>query len=179
MTVTRDKDPKAAEPVGGKVLGLSYRLAEDVIELKVPMQFKLKGRKGQKKVVELGVGELERTRRGEKPLCKREVLSFVMGAFDPLGSIGPARLQGKLLLRRLYGKGSPALDEDLFKEEWRLLVRWLMKLEEEAGVTMIRCVRLEGAIGEPSLAEFSDASASAMCAVVYVVCYATPTRKQG
>ena len=54
-----------------------------------------------------------------------------------------------------------------------------MKLEEETGVTMIRCVRLEGAIGEPSLAEFSDASASAMCALVYVVCYATPTRKQG
>ena len=108
MAVTGDKDSKAAEPVGGKVLGLSYKLAEDVIELKVPMQFKLKGRRGQKKVVELGVGELERTRRGKKPLSKREVLSFVMGAFDPLGSIGPALLQGKLLLRRLYAKGSPA-----------------------------------------------------------------------
>ena len=29
--------------MGGKVLGLSYKLAEDVIELKVPMQFKMNG----------------------------------------------------------------------------------------------------------------------------------------
>ena len=104
LAVTGDKDSKAAEPVEGKVLGLSYKLAEDVIKLKVPMQFKVKGRGGQKKVVELGGGELERIRRGERPLSKREALSFVMGAFDPLGYIGPVLLQGKLLLRRLYGK---------------------------------------------------------------------------
>ena len=27
MAVTGDKDPEAAEPLGGKVLGLSYKLA--------------------------------------------------------------------------------------------------------------------------------------------------------
>ena len=130
MAVTGDKDPKAAEPIGGKVLGLSYKLAEDVIELKVPMHFKVKGRGGQEKIVELGGGELERIRKGERTLSKREVLSFVMGAFDPLGYIRPALLQGKLLLRRLYGAGSPTWDEDLPKEEKRLWVRWLMELEE-------------------------------------------------
>ena len=31
MAVTGDKDPKSAEPIRGKVLGLSYKLAEDVI----------------------------------------------------------------------------------------------------------------------------------------------------
>ena len=173
MAVTGDKDPKAAEPVGGKVLGLSYKLAEDVIKLKVPMQFKLKGRRGQKKVMDLGGGELERIRRGERPLSKREVLSFVMGAFDPPGSNGPVLLQVKLLLWRVYGKGSPTWDKDLPKEERRLWVRWLMELEKESGVTMSRCVQPEGAIGELSLAGFSDASASAMCAVVYVVWDAT------
>ena len=109
MAVTGDKNPEAAEPVGGKVLGLSYKLAEDMIELKVPMQFKVKGRGGQKKVIELGKGELERIQRGERSLSKREVLSFVMGAFDPLGYIGPALLQGKMLLRRLYGEGQSHL----------------------------------------------------------------------
>ena len=95
-----------------------------------------------------------------------------MGACDPLGYIGPALLQGKLLLRRLYGEGSPNWDEDLPKEERKLWVRWLMELEEEAGVTMRRCVHSEGAIGEPSLAGFSHACA--MCAVVYLVWDATP-----
>ena len=133
------------------------------------MQYKVKGRGGQKKVVELGGGELERIRKGERPLSKREALSFVMGAFDPLGYIGPAQLQGRLLLRRLYGEGSPTWDEDLPKEERKLWVRWLMELVEEAGVTMSRCVRPEGVIGEPSLAGFSGVSASPMCGVVYVV----------
>ena len=53
----------------------------------------------------------------------------------------------------------------------------MMELEEEAGVTMSRCVRPEGAIGEPSLAGFSDASASAVCAVVYVVWDAAPQQE--
>ena len=150
-----------------------------MIELKVSMQFKLNGRKGQKKVVELGGQELDRIQRGERPLSKREALSFIIGAFDPLGYIGPALLQGKLLLRRLYGKGSPTWDKDLPKAERRLWVKWLMELEEEAGVTMSRCIRPEGAMGEPSLAVFSDKSVSAMCAVVYVVWDATPRQEAG
>ena len=131
MAVTGGKDPKAAEQMGEKVLWLSCKLAEGVIELKVPMQFKVKGRGGQKKVVELGGRELERIRKGERPLSKREVISFVMGAFDPLGYIGPVLLQGKLLIRRLYGAGSPTWDEDLPKEEKRLWVRWLREMEED------------------------------------------------
>ena len=42
---------------------------------------------------------------------------------------------------------------------------------------MSRCVRPEGAIGEPSLAGFSSASSSAMCAVVYVVWDAAPKQE--
>ena len=52
-----------------------------------------------------------------------------------------------------------------------------MELEEESGVTMSRCVWPEGAIGEPSLAGFSNASMSAMCAVVYVIRDAIPHQK--
>ena len=43
---------------------------------------------------------------------------------------------------------------------------------------MSKCVRLEGAIGEPSLAGFSDARASAMCAVIYVVWDAAPQQEE-
>ena len=63
MAATGGKDPKAAEQMGEEVLGLSYKLAEGLIELKVPMQFQVKGRGGQKKVVKMGGGELERIRK--------------------------------------------------------------------------------------------------------------------
>ena len=43
MAVTGDKDPKAAELVGGKVLRLCYKLAEDVIELKTPCSPRSRG----------------------------------------------------------------------------------------------------------------------------------------
>ena len=68
------------------------------------MQSKVKGRGGQKKVVELGGGELQRIRRGERPLSKREALSFVMGAFDPLGYIRPGEAPALKALWR--GKSS-------------------------------------------------------------------------
>ena len=73
------------------------------------------------------------------------------------------------MLCRLYGEGSPTWDEDLPKEDRKLWVTWLIEQEEVVGVTMSRFVRPEGAIGEPSLAGFSHACASAMCAVVYMV----------
>jgi hypothetical protein len=141
------------------------------------MQFKVEGRGGQKKVVKLGGRELERIRKGEIPLRKREVLSFVMEAFGPIGYIGPVLLQEKLLIRGLYGAGSPTWDEDLLKEDKRLWGMWPREMEEDAGVTMSRCVRPEGAIGETSLAGFSSASTSTTCTVVYIVWDATPQQE--
>ena len=47
------------------------------------MHFKVKGRGGQKKIVDLRGGELERICKGERTLSKREVLSFFIGAFNP------------------------------------------------------------------------------------------------
>ena len=169
MVVTGDQDPKSAEHLGGKVLGLSYRLAEDHLDLIVPMQFKVKSRASQKKVIKLSSEELERIRSGRRPFTKREALSFVMGAFDPLGYLGPALLPGKLLLRRLYGEGAPSWDDDLPAEEKEQWVAWLLQLAREGSVAMKRCVRPIGAKGEPILAGFCDASVSAMCAVLYVV----------
>ena len=60
-------------------------------------------------------------------------------------------------------------DTDLPKEEKEQWVGWLLELADETGVTMRRTVRPEGAIGDPVLAGFADASIEAMCAVVYCV----------
>ena len=44
MATTGDPRPEAATPLGYKVLGMSYKLAEDVFTLKIPIKFNMKGR---------------------------------------------------------------------------------------------------------------------------------------
>ena len=112
MVVTGDPDPTAAEPLGGKVLGLSYELAADKFSFAIPMQFHMKGRPRQKRLVTLTLEEIQRIQHGDRTFSRREALSFVMGVFDPLGYLGPALLPGRLLLRRLYGEGSVGWDQD-------------------------------------------------------------------
>ena len=48
MATTGDPRPEAATPLGGKVLGMGYKLAEYIFTLKVPLKFNMKGRGRQK-----------------------------------------------------------------------------------------------------------------------------------
>ena len=174
MVRTGDSRPEKAEPLGGKVLGMDYRLAQDEFVLKVPMKLHLKGRPRQKEEVILSQYFLEAIRRGERKFTRRMALSFTMGTFDPLGYLGPAILPGKLLLRRLYGEEAGSWDQDLPRLEREQWVSWLLSLAQEEGVNLKRSVRPTGAVGNPTLAGFSDASTNAICAVLYVV---WPTRE--
>ena len=169
MAVTGDSTPGAETPLGGKVLGLSYQLAQDKFTLQISMKFNIKGRARLKQEVELTSNELERLRKGERSFSKREALSFVAGTFDPLGCLGPALLTGRLLLRRLQGDKAVDWDSDLPEEEKRQWIGWHLELAQEASIAMKRTVRPQGAVGDPILAGFADASIEAMCAVVYSV----------
>ena len=169
MVRTGDPQPEAAAALGGKVLGVTYSLAEDKISYSLPMKFHLKKKKGNKVVVEISRAVLEDLKRGRRQLSRREALSFVAGVYDPLGHIGPVLLKGRLMLQRLHGVEGLDWDGGMPDEERTAWVEWLEDLTVETQVTMERTVRPPGARGKPTLACFSDASEVAMCCTIYVV----------
>ena len=167
IAVSGDQDPAAAEPLGGKVLGLGYHLGRDKITFKIELNFFQKMR-GKKVAVALTREELEQIRRGTKSLSRRATLSLLQGWFDPLGLLSPALLKGKQLLRRLH---NPSLDwdDEIPAAEQLAWADWLQELVTSEEVTFPRSTTPPGHRGAPSLAAFADSSLSAYCAVVYVV----------
>ena len=154
MVRTGDSDPEAAAHLGGKVLGIGYHLASDEIRMAVPM------------------GPLNPQVSGDKNpllLTKRKVLSFLMSAFDPLGLLSPILLEGKILLRMLYGEDNPGWDQPLAPSQQLAWKRWVQRIQRGPAVTFPRTTRPQGAVGKPSLVGFSDASMTATCALVYLV----------
>ena len=167
LAVSGDQDPAAAEPLGGKVLGLGYHLGSDHITFKIELNFFQKIR-GKKVAMTLTREELEQIRRGSKSLSRRTTLSLLQGWFDPLGLLGPALLKGKQLLRRLH---NPALDwdDEIPAAERAAWADWLQELVMSEEVTFPRSTTPPGHRGAPSLAAFADSSLVAYCAAVYVV----------
>ena len=169
VAVLGDKRQEVAEMLGGRVLGLGYNLAEDKISLSIPLQYHNKGRARQKEMMKLDLRELEDIRKGRRTFTRREALSLVMGVFDPLGLLSPVLLQGKLLLRRLYDQDDIGWYTDLPLKEKQSWAAWLEDVAQGAEVSMERAVRPPGALGNPMVVGFSDASVSAMCGMIYVV----------
>ena len=154
MVRTGDPNPDAALHLGGKVLGIGYHLADDEIQMSVP------------------AGPLNPPIPGDKNplfLTKRKVLSFIMSAFDPLGLLSPILLEGKVLLRELYGKTDPGWDHPLAPSQQLAWKRWVQRLQRGPVVSFPRTTRPPGAHGAPSLVGFSDASLTATCALIYIL----------
>ena len=99
MAMSGDPNPETAEPLGGKVLGLPYDLKEDKIIFKTKSNAPSTGPGIIKKCFSLQPKDLEDIRDGRRKLTRREVLSFLMGCFDPLGLVAPVLIHGKILLR--------------------------------------------------------------------------------
>ena len=154
MAKTGDQDLEAGVPIGGKVLGIGYDLAKDEIQMSVP------------------TGPLDPACKEDKNpglLTKRKVLSFIMSAFDPLGLLCPVLLEGKVMLRELYGPGEIGWDDPLAPSQQLKWKRWVSRLQRDPTAFFPRSTRPKGAIGQPKLVGFSDASMTATCAVIYVV----------
>ena len=167
LAVSGDQDPAAAEPLGGKVLGLGYHLGADNISFKLELKFFQKF-KGKKEAKTLTMAELEAIRGGTKALSRRTTLSLLQGWFDPLGLLSPALLKGKQLLRRLH---NPSLgwDDEIPAAERLAWADWLQELATSEEVTFPRSTTPPGHRGAPSIAAFADSSLGAYCAAVYVV----------
>ena len=167
LAVSGDQDPAAAEPLGGRVLGLSYNLGRDVITFKLDLNFfqKVKGRKVS---MTLTMEELGKIRSGTKSLSRRATLSLLQGWFDPMGLLSPALLKGKQLLRRLHNP-SQGWDDEIPAEERLAWADWLEELVGSKEIFFPRSTTPPGHTGAPSLAAFADSSLVAYCAAVYVV----------
>ena len=114
MAVSGSSDPWEAEQLGGKTLGVQYRLQEDLIVFTLrPGFYEGKSRSSdQARVVTLLDGDqVQDIATGGRRLTRRQALSMVMGLYDPLGLASPALGEGEapppeaLRARRSEGLG--------------------------------------------------------------------------
>ena len=170
MAVSGDSDPLQAIPIGGKVLGLEYQLAEDSIQMAIPVSLAGSGSPNSKaKDLDLVKEEVINIQEGRGKLTKRMVLSFLMAAYDPLGLISPALVKGKLLLRRLYGPQALKWDQTLPQQEQEAWATWFLEVMRGGTARFPRTTIPKDDQGEVWMAGFSDASLDAMCAIIYVL----------
>ena len=102
MAVAGDPDPEEAVPLGGKVLGVPYKLSEDLIEYGIyPV---ITEGLSRDKIYRHDLEEVDQLEKGELGFTLRKALSLVMSCYDPMGLVSPALVRGKLLLRNLYSK---------------------------------------------------------------------------
>ena len=173
MAVTGSSDAVEEEQLGGKCLGVGYRIAEDVIHfLIVPCFYTSRAKSSDvtRDVVKLSRRDVARLQSGSMVFTRRHALSMVMGLYDPLGLVGPALVAGKLLLRRLYCPDRvSSWDQDLPQEEKQRWACWFASLLSSGEAVFPRATRPRKARGSPRLAGFCDSSEVAVCAALYVV----------
>ena len=173
MAVTGSSDPYEEAQLGGKCLGVGYRICQDQLHFRLDpcyYQGKAKSTDQVRELVHLSRREVADLQAGRLKFTRRQALSMVMALYDPLGLVGPALVTGKLLLRRLYSpSGVSGWDVDLpvsEKEKWAC---WFAALSSSREATFPRTTRPENAVGAPRLVGFCDSSEVAVCAALYVV----------
>ena len=173
MAISGSDDKHEEEQPGGKALGVGYYLKRDLIHFQLRPGFYLsKGlRADQARVLRiLNEDDIQALKTGNLFLSRRQVLSMVMGVYDPLGLISPALVKGKLLLRRLYGTGGcVGWDQDLVGTKKSLWADWFQELSMSPEVVFPRSTRPKEVRGKPRMVGFGDASLLAICAMVYIV----------
>lgn len=101
-------------------------------------------------------------------LSRRGILSVTSSLFDPLGMVGPVAIMGKKILQEVCRIGNLGWDDPLPEAiiaEWK---RWLESLQALDALQIPRCLHFELSTSGRELHIFSDASATAYGAVVYL-----------
>ena len=158
--------PSEAHIATEKVLGIRWRPADDLFCYKVRLNLSEKRRKVR---TEPDIEYDQIPERIPQRLTKRKILSQVNSIFDPLGLAAPLVVRAKIMLRKLWAieeklDWDDAIQDDL-RNEW---IRFFLDLFGMNDVTFTRCLRPEGAEGNPILVIFSDGSESAYGACAYV-----------
>ena len=173
MAVTGSDDPHKKEQLGGKCLGVGYRVAKDQLHFRLdPCYYEMKAKSADQArgVTRLSDQDVATLQAGAMKFTRRQALSMVMALYDPLGLVGPALVTGKLLLRRLYSPSQvTSWDQDLPTPEKQKWASWFLALLSSSEATFPRTTRPENAVGGPRLVGFCDSSEVAVCASLYVV----------
>ena len=101
-------------------------------------------------------------------MTRRQVLEQVMKIYDPLGLISPFVLQGKLLLTETWNLERLEWDEPLPNYMVRKWSNFFCQMTQLAGIEYDRQLTPNGAVGQPSLIIFSDASDKAYGFAAYI-----------
>ena len=155
--------PEINERSEGKVLGMYWNTQGDELKFKCKLNFSERIRK-----LKTGPDILpNEILRNIPMLTKRKILSQVNGIYDPLGLLAPFIIKAKILLRRLWVEKEIGWDDSIPESHQR---EWENFFVESGGLSKIkfkRCVKPEGAVENPILIIFSDASQEAYGAVAY------------
>ena len=104
---------------------------------------------------------------GSRRPTKREVLSAVMYVFDPLGFLSPFTIRGRILLQRIWRRGTN-WDEVFGKSEFERWAKWLEALADLKNCEIPRCyLGRSSRVLSNELHIFIDASSEAYAAAVY------------
>ena len=112
MAVTGSDDSHEEEQLGGKCLGVGYRMSEDQLHFRLDPCFyegKAKSADQARELVRLGKQEVALLQSGALKFYKEAGAVDGHGLVRPTRPCGSALVTGKLLLRRLYSPArSPA-----------------------------------------------------------------------
>ena len=184
MVHAKNCSEEEATSLDGKVLGIAYDAMGDTISFKFNCEIKsLFQPKGTKKKMEkLGDKELQEIQQGTRVLTRRQVLSFIMGQYDPLGLVSPLLIPGKLLLResfraKIAGGWDRDLEQDL-KHKWVSYIRELLEMDP---IYMDRATTPEIPEGSRAVCDivgFWDGALPAYCLCVFTRWEITEPGKQ-
>lgn len=98
---------------------------------------------------------------------KRQLLSFVMSIYDPLGLIAHITIQSKIIMQDLWRIGTGWDDQvpEKVKSDWQ---DWIKRLSTLDSLRIPRCYSYAKNIIRRELHVFGDASANAFAAVIYL-----------
>ena len=105
-------------------------------------------------------------RNSTRKPTKREVLSFIMSIYDPLGLISHLTIHGKIIMQEMH-KESSNWDEDISDHLYKRWKHWLSLIESAKTIVINRCI-MDKQSRRFELHVFVDASEYAFCATIYV-----------